>query len=71
MVALPAQQGKSIGSKLVEAGLDACEKTGYPLVVVLGHPEFNPRFSFIPARPPKLIFCYDKKRVASTRSQPF
>ena len=47
------------------------KKTGYPLVVVLGHPEFNPRFSFIPARPPKLIFCYDKKRVASTRSQPF
>ena len=51
MAVLPAHQGKGIGSKLVEAGLRACEKLGYPLVVVLGHSEYYPRFGFSPARP--------------------
>lgn len=26
-----------------------CRKAGYPFAVVLGHPEFYPRFGFVPA----------------------
>ncbi len=33
-----------IGSRLVEAGSAACRKSGEDAVVVLGHPEFYPRF---------------------------
>jgi putative acetyltransferase len=51
MSVLPDHQRQGIGSKLVEKGLEACKEKGYPLVVVLGHPEFYPRFGFIPSKP--------------------
>jgi putative acetyltransferase len=46
---LPAYQNQGIGTKLVEAGLEACRQQGHKLIVVLGHPNFYPRFGFIPA----------------------
>ena len=49
MAVLPAQQNTGIGSALVEAGLEACSELGAGAVVVLGHPDFYPRFGFTPA----------------------
>ena len=49
MAVLASQQNKGIGSQLVEAGLQACRQHGYELVVVLGHPEYYPRFGFKPS----------------------
>ena len=49
MAVLPEHQRQGIGSKLVRYGLAALERTGYPFVIVLGHPEFYPRFGFEPA----------------------
>ena len=46
MAVLPAWQGKGVGSALVVAALDAAEVREEPLVVVLGHPWFYPRFGF-------------------------
>lgn len=46
MAVLPSHQQQGIGSKLVEAGLEACRKQGHKIAVVLGHPEFYPRFGF-------------------------
>lgn len=46
MAVLPSHQRQGIGSKLVEAGVDACRKQGHKIAVVLGHPEFYPRFGF-------------------------
>jgi len=51
MAVLPQHQGKGIGSQLVEVGLEECRKTGHEVVVVLGHPEFYPRFGFEPSKP--------------------
>ena len=33
----------------MRAGLDSCRSLGYNIVVVLGHPEYYPRFGFVPA----------------------
>ena len=49
MAVLPEYQRKGIGSQLVRAGLRECKQIGSNVVVVLGHPEFYPRFGFVPA----------------------
>lgn len=45
----PAHQNDGIGSRLVAAGLDRCGAEEAQAVVVLGHPDFYPRFGFVPA----------------------
>jgi putative acetyltransferase len=49
MAVLPEYQNQGIGSQLVREGLRECQRLGYDIVVVLGHPEFYPRFGFAPA----------------------
>jgi putative acetyltransferase len=51
MAVRPGRQRGGIGSALVRAGLEACRGAGYDVVVVLGHPDFYPRFGFVPSRP--------------------
>ena len=46
MAVTPERQRQGIGSALVEAGLEIADKRGEPLVVVLGHPAYYPRFGF-------------------------
>ncbi|RAK70180.1 GNAT family N-acetyltransferase [Hymenobacter edaphi] len=45
----PAQQRRGIGAALVEAGLTAGRARGHGSVILLGHPEYYPRFGFAPA----------------------
>ena len=45
----PAQQRQGIGSKLVEAGNQQLKAAGCPFIIVVGHPNFYPRFGFNPA----------------------
>jgi putative acetyltransferase len=49
MAVLPTAQRRGIGSALVRSGLDRCRQVGCAAVVVLGHPEYYPRFGFVPA----------------------
>jgi putative acetyltransferase len=49
MAVLPAWQGKGVGSRLVREGLKFCAEAGYAAVVVIGHPDYYPRFGFVPA----------------------
>ena len=46
MAVLPDRQRAGIGSALVRAGLEACRAAGIAAVVVLGHPDYYPRFGF-------------------------
>jgi putative acetyltransferase len=45
----PERQNEGVGSLLVEQGLRECREAGHPFVVVLGHPNYYPRFRFVPA----------------------
>jgi putative acetyltransferase len=49
MAVLPEFQNQGIGSLLVRTGLEQSRKAGHRRVVVLGHPEYYPRFGFVPA----------------------
>jgi putative acetyltransferase len=49
MAVAPERQCKGIGSALVRAGLEQCRQLGFDAVVVLGHPEYYPRFGFSPS----------------------
>ena len=45
----PGHQRIGIGSLLVKTGLAECRVVGYDAIVVLGHPDYYPRFGFVPA----------------------
>ncbi|MDX1615595.1 MAG: N-acetyltransferase [Candidatus Promineifilaceae bacterium] len=49
LAVLPAFQRRGIGGRLVEHGLARCRALGVALVVVVGHPDYYPRFGFVPA----------------------
>ncbi|WP_283137045.1 GNAT family N-acetyltransferase [Rhizohabitans arisaemae] len=54
---LPAYQKQGAGSAAIRTALAAARDMGENLVLVLGHPEYYPRFGFVPAsgfgiRPP-------------------
>lgn len=49
MAVVPESQGMGVGKRLVQAAIDAAETREEPLIVVLGHPWFYPRFGFEPA----------------------
>jgi len=49
MAVLPERQNQGIGSRLVEVGLKECERSSYEAVIVLGHPDYYPRFGFLPS----------------------
>lgn len=49
MAVAPDHQRRSVGSALVRAGLEQCRQLGVGAVVVLGHPDYYPRFGFSPA----------------------
>ena len=42
-------QNKGIGSLLVKAGIQQCISEGYDVIVVLGHPNYYPKFGFVPS----------------------
>ena len=50
LAVLPELQKRGLGSALVRHGLAAAHELGHRVVIVLGHPEYYPRFGFLPAQ---------------------
>jgi putative acetyltransferase len=50
MAVHPKFQKQGIGSKLIRQGLERCRNLGYKVVIVVGHPNYYPRFGFTSAR---------------------
>jgi putative acetyltransferase len=59
MAVLPDRQRQGIGSQLVRRGVDILRERGCPFVVVVGHPEYYPRFGFEPASAHALVSQWD------------
>jgi putative acetyltransferase len=49
MAVPPERQRAGIGSALVRAGVEQCQRLGIDAVFVVGHPTYYPRFGFKPA----------------------
>lgn len=47
----PSHQNRGIGSALTREALRLADEAGEPVVVLLGHPAYYPRFGFEPAKP--------------------
>ena len=50
LAVLPDYQNRKIGSELIKKGLEECKRLGFKIVVLVGHPNYYPRFGFVPAR---------------------
>jgi putative acetyltransferase len=59
MAVRPDCQRKGIGTRLVTRGLDLLRDRRCPFVVVVGHPEYYPRFRFEPASRHGLVSQWD------------
>lgn len=46
MAVLPEAQNRGLGSALVRSGIEACRHLDLGAVIVLGHPDYYPRFGF-------------------------
>ncbi len=46
MAVRPERQRRGVGSALVRKGVAVCAALGCPFVLVVGHPEYYPRFGF-------------------------
>lgn len=62
----PAWQSKGAGGALVREGLARCEARGEPLVHVLGHPGYYPRFGFEQSRPHGIEPADERTRDGAT-----
>jgi len=73
----PEFQRIGVGRRLIEAGIAEFERQGVPYMVVLGHPQYYPRFGFEPASrwsircewevpdPAFMIRVFDPQRLAT------
>ena len=64
---LPGYQGQGIGSVLIECALPVCQARPELAMVLVGHPDFYPRFGFRPAREFGLLPDWNEAMVCPLR----
>ena len=53
----PDRQRQGIGSRLMTEVVGLADAQGWPLVALLGHPSYYPRFGFEPGRPLGVVYA--------------
>jgi putative acetyltransferase len=59
LAVVPEAQGRGVGGRLIEVGIERLERSGTDLVFVLGDPGYYTRHGFAPAMPHGLAAPYD------------
>lgn len=70
MAVTPEHQRRGVGSVLVRAGLDRCRTLGEQIVLVVGHPDYYPRFGFSHALTRDLRSPYDSEAFMALELHP-
>ena len=74
----PNMQRLGIGAALIKIGIEKARKLGFDSVILLGHPDYYPRFGFLPAsnwnittpyNAPHATFALELKQGALDRAQ--
>ncbi len=65
-----AHQGQGYGDVLCRAGIEACRAAGVRALVVLGHPDYYPRFGFSHAATKRFAGEYDRLAYMAMELQP-
>jgi putative acetyltransferase len=60
LAVVPSRQRTGVGGQLMRAGIAELRERGLRAVILLGHPEYYPRFGFRPAREFGLHFQDDR-----------
>lgn len=58
MAVRPEHQRKGLGGRLIERGIETCREFGAHALIVLGHPDYYPRFGFSPEAASKVSSPY-------------
>jgi putative acetyltransferase len=62
---LPEHQRHGIGGQLIRVALAECLNLGHEIVVLIGHPEYYPRFGFVRAKPKGIDYEFEVPDEAS------
>ena len=61
---LPEYQKQGIGSLLIREGIKKCKNLGYKAIILVGYPNYYPRFGFTPAKEKGLNLSFDAPEEA-------
>lgn len=58
MAVRPEHQRRGLGGRLIQAGIETCREFGAHAIIVLGHPDYYPRFGFSAAAASRISSPY-------------
>jgi putative acetyltransferase len=70
MAVLPGHQRRGIGERLIRHGLNLLRGRGEQIVIVLGHPDYYPRFGFSSQRARSLASPFPPEALMAMELRP-